>query len=94
MITYLALSFWLWGDDRVHLVHVGADPLEPHAEGGHRADQDGQGPVFEARRLVLGLLADVEDRADAGHHADDCEDDRAHVQSSKAYFVGHFAIPN
>ena len=24
-----------WVDDRIHLVHVGADPLQPHAE--HRS---------------------------------------------------------
>lgn len=87
--TYLVFTFCFRRDDRVHLVHVGADPLQPHAEDGHGAHQQGQGPVLVSRLLVSRVFADVEDRSDAGDDADHCEDDGADVESCEAYLSRH-----
>jgi hypothetical protein len=44
--------FWNWVDNWVHLMHVGANPLNPHAEHGHE-HHNGSQTKNQTKRIKL-----------------------------------------
>ena len=89
-------------DDWVHLVHVGANPLDPHAEHRHEYNHRGKATILghnpgENLRLVLrvgesarALLPDQHVRPDDAAHCEDRKDDTSCHQTGQWYSFSHF----